>query len=365
MPTDAAVSVPMKFGLFYLPTYLPALRDAQTHYRGIIEQIEFADRIGIDYAWIVEHHFVRHGGLFPSNFAFLSYLAARTKRIRLGTGATVLPLNDPVRVAEQAATLDQLSQGRFDFGVGRGFIRDEFDIFGIDMKESRERVEEGVELVKQAWARPDHGVQQQVPAAAQRHAAAAADLPEAASADLGRLPDVAGELRMDRAARLQPALRRLPRRPPDRRRAHRLVSRRAAQARPQASRTTRSAASITRIFWRRDDTEALQAIVHQPMSEYAAAGIEAARKPPDPTAYKGYERREAGQRDFGFELVLSRPRRHGRAEPGDRAHARLARRRHHPDRPVGGLRLAAAGAHHGLAARVRRTDLAARAGYIR
>ena len=79
----------MKFGLFYLPTYLPAIRDVQTHYRGIIEQVEFADRIGIDYVWLVEHHFVRHGGLFPANYAFLSYLAARTKRIRLGTGATV------------------------------------------------------------------------------------------------------------------------------------------------------------------------------------------------------------------------------------------------------------------------------------
>ena len=144
----------MKFGLFYLPTYLPEIRDAQAHYRGIIEQVEFAERIGIDYVWLVEHHFVRHGGLFPANYAFLSYLAARTKRIRLGTGATVLPLNDPVRVAEQAATLDQLSQGRLDFGVGRGFIRDEFDAFGVDMKDSRERVEEGVELVKQAWAGP-------------------------------------------------------------------------------------------------------------------------------------------------------------------------------------------------------------------
>src|SRR6478672_9339762 len=142
----------MKFGLFYLPTYLPAIRDVQAHYRGIIEQVEFAERIGIDYVWLVEHHFVRHGGLFPANYAFLSYLAARTKRIRLGTGATVLPLNDPVRVAEQGATLDQLSQGRFDFGVGRGFLRDEFEIFGIDMKESRERVEEGVELIKRAWA---------------------------------------------------------------------------------------------------------------------------------------------------------------------------------------------------------------------
>ena len=93
----------MKFGLFYLPTYLPEKLDAHTHYRNIIEQVEFADRIGIDYAWIVEHHFVRHGGLFPANLAFLSYLAARTETIRLGTGATVLPLNAPVRVAEPAA----------------------------------------------------------------------------------------------------------------------------------------------------------------------------------------------------------------------------------------------------------------------
>src|SRR5262249_61141676 len=102
----------MKFGLFYLPTYLPALRDAQTHYRGIIEQIEFADQVGIDYAWIVEHHFVRHGGLFPSNFAYLSYLAARTKRIRLGTGPTVLPLNDPGPGARAPATPARLPQGR-------------------------------------------------------------------------------------------------------------------------------------------------------------------------------------------------------------------------------------------------------------
>src|ERR1700749_664037 len=89
----SAQDAPMKFGLFFLPTYMPELRDAQTHYRGIIEQVEFADQIGIDYAGIVEHPFVRHGGLFPSNFAFLSYLAARTKRIRIGTGETLLPLN--------------------------------------------------------------------------------------------------------------------------------------------------------------------------------------------------------------------------------------------------------------------------------
>ena len=289
----------MKFGLFYLPTYLPGLRDAQSHYRGIIEQVEFADRIGIDYAWIVEHHFVRHGGLFPANYVFLSYLAARTKRIRLGTGATVLPLNDPVRVAEQAATLDQLSQGRFDFGVGRGFIRDEFDIFGVDMKDSRERVEEGVELIKQAWAGPT----------------------------------------MEFQSKFRPQLSGLPLLPPIYQKPHPpiwvacLMSPESFEWTAQEGYNLLYVAyhvdhpvAVERIGWYRsalqkngrnvadheiccvyhahfldsDDDAKLQQIVHGPMSEYAAAGLEAARKPPDPVAYKGYERREAGQRDFGF-----------------------------------------------------------------
>src|ERR1700730_13885730 len=237
----------MKFGLFYLPTYMPDVRDAQSHYRGIIEQIEFADQIGIDYAWIVEHHFVRHGGLFPANYAFLSYLAARTKRIRLGTGRTVLPLNEPVRVAEQAATLDQLSQGRFDFGVGRGFIRDEFDIFGVDMKDSRARVEEGVELIKQAWAGPTMEFNSKFRPPLSGLAAVAADLPKTASADLGRLPDVAGKFRMDGGARLQPALRRLPRRSSGRDRTYRLVSQRLAEIWPQAC-GSRSLLRLSRPF---------------------------------------------------------------------------------------------------------------------
>jgi natural product biosynthesis luciferase-like monooxygenase protein len=294
----------MKFGLFYLPTYLPAARDAQTLYRNVIEQVEFADQIGIDYAWIVAHHFVRHGGLFPSNFAFLSYLAARTKRIRLGTGATVLPLNDPVRVAEQAATLDQLSQGRFDFGVGRGFIRDEFDIFGVDMKESRERVEEGVELIKQAWT--------------------------------GDAMQFTSKFRPPLAAGL-PCL------PPVYQKPHPpiwvacLMSPESFEWTAQEGHNLLYVAyhvdhplAVQRIGWYRDalkkngrsekdheiccvyhahflandDDAKLQSLVEKPMAEYAAAGIEAASKPPDPTAYKGYDRREAGQRELGFETYF-------------------------------------------------------------
>ncbi len=72
----------MKFGLFYLPTYLPQERDVAAHFDNIVEQVLYADRIGIDYVWMVEHHFVRHGGLCAGNYAFLSYLAAKTERIR-------------------------------------------------------------------------------------------------------------------------------------------------------------------------------------------------------------------------------------------------------------------------------------------
>ena len=341
----------MKFGLFYLPTYLPEIRDVQTHYRGIIEQVEFADRVGIDYVWLVEHHFVRHGGLFPANYAFLSYLAARTRRIRLGTGATVLPLNDPVRVAEQAATLDQLSQGRFDFGVGRGFIRDEFDAFGVDMKDSRERVEEGVELVKQAWAGPT----------------------------------------LEFKSRFRPPMSGLPILPPIYQKPHPpiwvacLLSPESFEWTAQEGHNLLYVAyhvdhpiAVERIGWYRDalrkhgrriedhevccvyhahftdreDDDRLQQAVHKAMGEYAAAGLEAARKPPDPTAYKGYEQRRRSAQ-VRLRILLSRTRIDGRAEAGDRTHPCAARRRHHPDRDAGRLRLVAAGADHAVAGDLR------------
>jgi natural product biosynthesis luciferase-like monooxygenase protein len=291
----------MKFGLFYLPTYLPdGTRDIGTHMHNIVEQVEFADRVGIDYVWLVEHHFVRHGGFLPANYAFLCYLAARTKNIRLGTGATVLPLNDAVRVAEQGATLDQLSKGRFDFGVGRGFIRDEFDAFGVPMRESRERVEEGVDLVRKAWA--------------------------------------GGPLEYESAFR--PKMSGLTVLPPIYQTPHPpiwnacLMSPESFEWTAQEGHNLLYVAyhvdhpvAVERIGWYRNalpkfgrkiedheiccvyhahfldaaDDDRLKAVVDRPMAEYARAGIEAASKPPDPEAYKGYDRREAGQQELGFD----------------------------------------------------------------
>lgn len=290
----------MKFGLFYLPTYLPETRDAHTHYHNMVEQVVYADRIGIDYAWMVEHHFVRHGGLLSANYAFLSYLAARTERIRLGTGATILPLNDPVRVAEQAAALDQLSKGRFDFGVGRGFIRDEFDAFGVPMDESRDRVEQGVGLIRQAWTQPT------------------------LESDGGFRPPMTG----------------LPILPPVYQKPHPPIWVACLLSPESFEWTAREGhnllyvayhvdheVAVERIGWYRDalrdagrkigdheiccvyhahflaegDDATLEAAVHGPMGEYAAAGLEATRKPADSAAYKGYEQRDSGQLAFNFE----------------------------------------------------------------
>jgi natural product biosynthesis luciferase-like monooxygenase protein len=293
----------MKFGLFYLPTYLPNARDAQTHYRNIVEQVVYADKIGIDYVWLVEHHFVRHGGLIPSNYAFLSYLAAKTNRIRLGTGATVLPLNDPVRVAEQAATLDQLSEGRFDFGVGRGFLRDEFDAFGVDMKESRERVEEGVELLKRAWAggplafkskfRPEMKDLPILPPIYQKpHPpiwVACFLSPESfdwTAKEGYNLLYVAYHadhpVAVERIGWYRDALKQHGRRVED----HEV------------------ACAYHAHFLEHEDNARLKSIVDKPMAEYAAAGVEASRKPPDPTAYKGYGAREKGQKELGFDVYF-------------------------------------------------------------
>ncbi len=290
----------MKFGLFYLPTYLPETRDAHTHYHNMVEQVVYADRIGIDYAWMVEHHFVRHGGLLPANYAFLAFLAGRTERIRLGTGATILPLNDPVRVAEQAAALDQLSKGRFDFGVGRGFIRDEFDAFGVPMAESRERVEEGVDLIKQAWCEPtlefDGGFRPGMsglpilpPVYQKPHPpiwVACLLSPESfewTAREGHNLLYVAyhvdHDIAVERIGWYRDALREAGRRIED----HEICCVYHAH------------------FLAEDDNAVLEATVHGPMGEYAAAGLEATRRPADPVAYKGYEQRDAGQLSFTFE----------------------------------------------------------------
>lgn len=140
----------MKFGLFYqLPC--SAEQSQPERYRETIEQIVLADQLGFDVAWMAELHFFRNFSIMPSPLMLAVAIAARTRRIRLGTAVTLLPFHHPLRAAEDAATADLLTGGRIEYGVGRGTIAVHFQGFGISRDESRERFEESLELIVRAW----------------------------------------------------------------------------------------------------------------------------------------------------------------------------------------------------------------------
>jgi len=97
----------MRFGAHYLPTYVPELDGPpQELYRRMFEQMEALDRLGYDYAWVTEHHFHEYGGMIPDPATFLSAVACHTSRIRLGIAIVVLPLHNPLQVAESYAMVD-------------------------------------------------------------------------------------------------------------------------------------------------------------------------------------------------------------------------------------------------------------------
>ena len=139
----------MKFGIFHLVPWHESRTQEQALQEAMAE-IELADRLGIDEAWLGEHRFSRHG-LLSGMWSFMGQVAGRTKRIRIGTSVVVLPLHNPILVAEEAAMLDVLSEGRLDLGLGTGYQRQEFQGLGIDISESRERFQEGVDVIIKAW----------------------------------------------------------------------------------------------------------------------------------------------------------------------------------------------------------------------
>lgn len=132
----------MKFGLFGGPR--------TEGYRAYIDAVVEAEALGYHGNFLVEHHFTGIGQVSAS-LSLLTFLAARTATIRLGTAVVVLPWHNPILVAEQAATLDQLSNGRLDFGVGKGYRPNEFDGFCIPVEEANERFEEAMDVIKKAW----------------------------------------------------------------------------------------------------------------------------------------------------------------------------------------------------------------------
>ena len=140
----------MKFGILYNTDYYPAAHgSAEQYYNQILEQVEFEEELGFDSVWFGEHHY--SGYSFGSPPVMAMAAAARTKRIRLGTGVSLIPLNHPIRLAEEYAMLDVLSGGRLEYGIGRGFLKYSHQIFGINEDENHERYHEGTDILVKAW----------------------------------------------------------------------------------------------------------------------------------------------------------------------------------------------------------------------
>jgi alkanesulfonate monooxygenase SsuD/methylene tetrahydromethanopterin reductase-like flavin-dependent oxidoreductase (luciferase family) len=139
----------MKFGLFQ-SVQLPEPGAQVQYYQEALQQVRRAEQLGFDSVWFTEHHFSRHG-IVPASLTVLAYLAGVTSAIRLGTAVAVLPFHHPIQLAEQAATVDLLSNGRLDLGVGRGYQWGEFHKFNIPMEEATRRFEEVMDLMTRAW----------------------------------------------------------------------------------------------------------------------------------------------------------------------------------------------------------------------
>ncbi len=118
-------------------------------YAGELRLAELADELGYDSLWAVEHHFDDYA-MCPDNVVLLANVAGRTRRVKLGTGAVILPWNDPLRVAEKIIMLDILSGGRVLFGMGRGLSRIEYTPFQVPMSESRGRFDEAAAMIAEA-----------------------------------------------------------------------------------------------------------------------------------------------------------------------------------------------------------------------
>lgn len=141
----------MQFGLIYdFRNPEPWRRPFSTLYEELLEQIEYAEALGYDSVWLTEHHFVADG-YTPSVLPLAAAIAARTSRIRIGTWVLLLPLHHALRVAEDAATVDIISTGRFMLGLGLGYRIEEFEAFGIPRQHRRRLMDEGVEIIKRAW----------------------------------------------------------------------------------------------------------------------------------------------------------------------------------------------------------------------
>ncbi len=143
----------MEFGMFHEFPSLPG-RDETAAFDEAMEQVDAAERWGLDVMWLAELHFEPQRSLLSAPLAVAAAIAARTRRIRIGIAVQVLPLCHPLRLAEEAATVDHLSKGRLIFGVGRSGVAQTYAAYGVPYTESRERFREILDILERAWTSP-------------------------------------------------------------------------------------------------------------------------------------------------------------------------------------------------------------------
>jgi alkanesulfonate monooxygenase SsuD/methylene tetrahydromethanopterin reductase-like flavin-dependent oxidoreductase (luciferase family) len=139
----------MRFGTFSYNQSRPGISEKQA-FEELLEQIQLTERLGFDEAWFAEHHHSDYGMLASPNL-IIATLAPRTRRLRMGNLVNVLPLYDPMRLAEECGMLDILTNGRLNVGLGRGVPRDDLK-HGLDRDTAQARFEEGIEILMRAWS---------------------------------------------------------------------------------------------------------------------------------------------------------------------------------------------------------------------
>jgi alkanesulfonate monooxygenase SsuD/methylene tetrahydromethanopterin reductase-like flavin-dependent oxidoreductase (luciferase family) len=142
-----------EFGMFH-EFQRPAGVTDEEAFATSFEQVDAAERWGLDAMWLAEIHIAPERSVLSAPLTLASAIAARTKRMKIGTAVQVLPLCHPLRLAEEVATVDQISHGRLIFGVGRSGFPRTYEAYGVPYGESRDRFAETLEILKRAWTEP-------------------------------------------------------------------------------------------------------------------------------------------------------------------------------------------------------------------
>ena len=140
----------MHFGIFMEFGSRPDLSETESFQEGF-RLVDAAEEMGLDGVWLAELHFNPVRSVLSSPIIVASSIATRTERLRIGMAVHVLPLSNPLRIAEEVATVDQISEGRFEFGVGRSGFARSYDLYGVPYVESRERFREALDIILEAW----------------------------------------------------------------------------------------------------------------------------------------------------------------------------------------------------------------------